>query len=161
MLGFVRAQRAGRDLRAPSGAERPDWRRRLRGDDRIAALLEVDVALGTRDARVRRRTELLDQPQLLERRLELRAEDAPLDPLERAHRRLDRGPLPLGPEIRPQPRAQVARAADVEDDVAGAVEQVDAGPRRRAEGEVSLVPDASRACGGERDEICDRSRAAF
>src|SRR5207253_2732737 len=54
-----------------------------------------------------------------------------------------------------------ARAADVEDDVAGAVEQVDAGPRRRAEGEVSLVPDASRACGGERDEICDRSRAAF
>ena len=46
-------------------------------------------------ARVRRRAQLADQPHLLERRLELGAEHAPLDPLDGAERGLDRGPLPL------------------------------------------------------------------
>ena len=96
-LELVRRQRARRELRAPPRADRARqlvWRLRRR-DDAVAALAQPDVAVGPRDARVRRRPQLADQPQLLERRLELGAEHAPLDPLDRAERRLDRGPLPL------------------------------------------------------------------
>ena len=65
-----------------------------RADDAVAAAAQIDVAVGSRGACVRRRAQLADQPQLLERGLELRAEHAPLDPVERAERGLDRGPLP-------------------------------------------------------------------
>ena len=66
------------------------------------------------------------QAQLLERGLELRAELAPLDPLERAERRLDRGPLAAAREVRAEPRAEVSRLADVEHGVVPVAEEVDA-----------------------------------
>ncbi len=72
------------------------------------------MAVGARAARVRRRPQLAEKPQLLERRLELGARLAPLDPLERAERRLDGGPLPLAGEVRAEARAQLPRAADVQ-----------------------------------------------
>ena len=101
------------------------------------------MALRPRDARVARRAELANQPELLERRLELRAEHAPLDPFGRAERRFDRRPLPVAPEVRPQPRSQVAGAADVQHLVAASAEEIDARPGRRAEREVALVGEAA------------------
>ena len=113
-----------------------------------AAAAEVDVAVGARAARVRGRAQLAQQAQLLERGLELRAEDAPLDPLERAERRLDRRPLPLGAEVRPQPCPQVARAADVEHLVVPVAEEVDAG-RGGAPATSERLPARRRARGAE------------
>src|SRR5213076_2637426 len=93
--------------------------------------------------------------QLLERGFELRAEHAPLHPVERAERGLHRGPLPLGPEVRAKSRAQIACAADVEHLVVRVAEEVDAGPLRRAEREMPLPVHAPRSRGGELDEIAD------
>ena len=72
------------------------------------------MAIGPRAAGVRRRAQLAQQAQLLERRLELRAGLAPLDLLQRAERRLDRRALPAAGEVRAQPCAEVAGAPDVE-----------------------------------------------
>ena len=84
------SERASRKLRAAPRADRARAPSGCRGrDDAVAALAQPDVAVGPRDARVRRRPQLADQPQLLERRLELGAEHAPLDPLDGAERRLD------------------------------------------------------------------------
>ena len=105
----ARRRRARRRL-----LERPVRARRLGHAPARAAAAQVDVAVGSHAAGVRGRAQLAEQPQLLERRLELRAEHAPLDPLDRAERGLDRRPLPLGAEVRAQPRAQVAGPADVE-----------------------------------------------
>ena len=160
-LELVGEQRPRGELRPPPRADRPERRRLRRGDDAVAALPEPHVALGARDARVRRRTQLADEPQLVERRLELGAEHAPLDALGRADRRLDRGPQPLGAEVRAQPRAQVARAADVQHLVVAVAEEVDAGALRRAERELPLVPDAARPRRRERDEVGDRACAAL
>src|SRR5205814_2273786 len=120
--------------------------------------LQVHVALGPGDECVRRGPQLLDQAQLLERRFELGTENAPLDSLERAERGLDRRALAIGAEVGAQPSAKVARAPDVEHEVAGAVEEVDARPWRCAESQVPLVPDAPRPRRGERDEVGARSR---
>ena len=117
--------------------------RRLGHAPPLAATTQVDVAVGTGAAGVRGRAQLAQQAQLLERRLELGAEHAPLDPLERAQRRLDRRPLPLGAEVRAQPRAQVPGPADVEHLVVAVAEEVDARLRRRAGRERSACPRAA------------------
>ena len=118
--------------------ERPEARRLVRDAPARSAAPEVDVTVGARAARVRRGSQVAQEPQLLERRLELGARLAPLDPLERAERRLDGGPLPLAGEVRAQARAQLPRAADVERHPAGAPEHVDARARRRARDERAL-----------------------
>ena len=105
--------------------------------------------------------QLADEAELLERSLELGAEDAPLDPLRRAECRLNCGSLAVAAEVRPQPRAQVSRPADVEHLVVAAAEEVDAGPGRSAEREVALVHQPAAPCRGERAEIRDRPRAAL
>src|SRR5581483_11386705 len=132
-----------------------------RADDAVAAAAEVHVAVGTRRAGVRGRPQLADQAELVERGLELRAGDAPLDPFERAERRLDRGPLAVGAEVGAEARAQVARAADVQHLVVRVPEEVDAGPLRGAEGEVALALRAARPRGRELDEVADRGGAAL
>ena len=155
------AERAGRDLGAPPALQRPVGPGRVGDAPAGAAAAEVDVAVGTRAARVRRRPQLAKEPQLLEPRLQLRAEDPPLDPLERAERRLDRGPLALGAEVRAQPRAQVTGAADVEHLVVPVAEEVDAGPRRRAGDERALAREPACARRGEIDELRHRRGAAL
>src|SRR5207253_10103188 len=85
----------------------------------------------------------------------------PLDPLERAERRLDRGPLAIRAEVRAQPGPQVARAAGVEHLVVLVAEEVDAGRRRRAEGERPLEVDAASARRGELAQVGDARRAAL
>ena len=90
------------------------------------------MAVGARSARVRRRAQLAEQAQLLQRRLELRAEHPPLDPLERSERRLHRRPLPAAGEVRAEPGPQLAGAPDVQRLVVPVPEHVDAGSRRRA-----------------------------
>ena len=119
------------------------------------------MAVGPGAARVRGRPQLAQQPELLERRLELGAEHAPLDPLERAERGLDRRPLPLGAEVGAQPRAQVAGAADVEHLLVAVAEEVDARPRRRARDERALRREPAGARRRELDELGDRARTAL
>src|SRR4029453_8688144 len=90
-----------------------------------------------------------DQPELLERCLELRAENAPLDPVEREQGRLHRGALGFALEVGTQACAQVAPTADVEHLVVAVAEEVHAGPRRRAANEEALAVHASLAGGGQ------------
>ena len=123
--------------------------------------LEVRVAVGPQPAGVGGRAQLADEPQLLDRGLELRAEHAPLDPLERGERGLDGRTLPLRPEVRPQPGPQVAGAAHVEHLVSRAAEAVDAGPGRRAERERALLVGAANARRREPLEVGHGGRAAF
>ena len=117
---------------------------------RLGSPLEVRRAGPAARASVRGWPQLADEAELLERRLELRPELAPLDPLERAERSLDGRPLAVAREVGTQPRPQVARLADVEDGVVPVAEEVDARRRRRAGDERSLrrgaaAPSAQRA----------------
>ena len=89
-------------------------------------------------ARVGRRLELADQPQLLERRLELGTEDAPLNAFEREQRRLHRGPLALTPEVGAQAGAKIAGSPDVQHLIVAVAKQVDARPRGRSVRERAL-----------------------
>src|SRR5438093_312057 len=89
-----RRPRAERPL--PAAPQRAELARFRADDDAVAAAAEVDVAVGSELARVCGRTQLADQAQLLERGLQLGAEHAPLDLLDRPERRLDGGALPLG-----------------------------------------------------------------
>src|SRR5690348_16755601 len=92
-LEFVRTERTRRELRAAARANRADRGLLRRCDNRVAAPPEPDVPVGARDARVRRWPQLADETQLEERRLELRADDMPFDPLDRAERGLHLRPL--------------------------------------------------------------------
>ena len=120
---------------------------------------EVDVTVGTRPARVRRRSQLAQQAELVERGLELRAGLRPLDALERAERRLDGRSLPAAGEVGAQPGAEVAGAADVERQLVAAAKDVDARPRRRARDERALDVEPAGARRGELDEVGERPRA--
>ena len=62
-----------RELRAPAARQRPELGRLRGADDAVAAAAEIEVPVGPHRPRVRRRAQLADQAQLLERRLELRA----------------------------------------------------------------------------------------
>ena len=88
---------------------------------------------------------LPDQPELLECRLELGAEDAPLDLFERQQGRLHRRALRLALEVGTQACAQVAGAADVEHLLVTVAEEVHPGLRRRAAHERTLVAHTSLA----------------
>ena len=134
----------------PTAADRAERGRGLRDDEVLAAALQVDAVLLPAAARVGRRLELADQPQLLERGLELGAQHAPLDAVEREQGSLDRRTLALAAEVGAQPGAQVARTTDVEHLVVAVAEEVDAGPRRGAAGE-------PRAC--RRPDACAARRA--
>src|SRR5436189_214615 len=61
--------------------------------------------------------------------------------------------LALAAEVRPQPGAEVARAADIEHLPVAVAEEVDARPRRCAVGERALAVDATLARRRERPEI--------
>src|SRR5205085_1392651 len=86
----------------------------LRDDEVVAPAAQVDAVLLPTAARVGGRLQLPDQPQLLERGLELGAEHAPLDPVECHQRRLNRRPLALAPEVGAKTGAEVTGPADVE-----------------------------------------------
>ncbi len=161
-LGFGRArERPGRQLGAAAAPDRAERRRIAAHPNAVAAHVEVEVAVGPRAAGVRRRSELPDEPQLFERRLELRAEHTPLDPLDGVERRLDGGSLAVGAEVRPQAGAEVTRLADVEHVILAAAEEVDTGPRGRSEDERALVVGAARTGRSEALEVGDRARATL
>ena len=172
----LRAQRRehGREVvalerrRAPRGelracaCSRSARARRLRdGSPAGSAAREVDVPVGPPRSRVRRRAELAKQPELLERSLELRAELAPLDPLERAERGLDGRSLAVAGEVRAEPRAEVARLADVEHGVVAVAEEIDARRRRRPRDERALRVQPACPRRGQLDEVGDRPGAAL
>ncbi len=123
--------------------------------------MEVDVALGLRRPRVRRRAELADQGDLLERGGELGAGRPPFDALEPVECRLDGRALAVALEVRAQPGPQVARLADVEHAAVAVAEEVDAGSARRAADEVALAVDPPRARGSQLLELGDRRGAAL
>ena len=137
----------------PTAADRAERGRGPGDDEVLAAGPQVDAALLPAAARVGRRLELADEPQLLERGLELRAQHAPFDPLEREERSLDRRPLAFAAEVGAQPGAQVARSTHVQHLVVAIAEEVDAGPRRGAAGEPALVVDPTLARSGERTQL--------
>ena len=141
--------------------ERPVRPGRARHDHVLPSRPQVHVAVGPGAARVRRRTKLAQEAQLLEPGLELGAQHAPLDAVERTQRRLHRRPLPLRAEVRAQPRPQVARPAHVEHLAGPVEEEVDAGPLRSVEGERALRVDAAGARRAELLEVGDRLGAAL
>ena len=122
----------------------------------LALARQVEVPVGPRPAGVGGRPQLAEEPELLERRLELGAEHAPLDSLERRERGLHGRALAVGAEVRAQPGAQVAGPADVEHLVTRAAEEIDARPLRRAERERALVVRAPGARRGDPLEVGDR-----
>ena len=151
-------ERPRRELGAPLAAERPE-RPRLRHDPpALVPPLEIDVPLRPGRARVRRRAQLPEKPELLERGLELRPEHAPLDAVERPEGRLDRRSLPSAREVRAQARAQIAGLADVEHRPLAVVEEVDARRGRRARDERALRAELPRPRRCERHEVADRAR---
>ena len=160
-LPFDALQGARRQLRPLAARQRPELGRLRRADDAVAAATEIEVAVGTHRARVRRRAQLADQAQLLQRRLELRPEHTPFDTLERGESRLDGRPLTIRAEVRAQPRTQVASTAHVEHLVVLVAEEIDAGPLRSAEREAALALDAARLGRRQLDEVADRPRAAL
>ena len=85
-----------------------------------------------------------DQPELLQRGLELGAQDAPLDAVERQGR-LHRRPLALASEVRAQTGPQVARAADVQHLTVAISEEVHTGSRGGSFRERPLVVDPTFA----------------
>jgi hypothetical protein len=95
------------------------------------------------------------------RGLELGAGRPPRDSFRRPERSLHGRTLPVAPEVRPKSRAEVARPPDVEHLLSPVAEEVDAGPRGCAEGEVALVEQASAAGGRERCQLGDRASAAL
>ena len=97
--------------------------------------------------------ELADQTELFERRLELGAEDAPLDPVEREQRGFDRRALGLALEVGTKACSQVARAADVEHLVLAVAEEVHTGPRRCAADQRALAVHAALARSGQRAQV--------
>src|SRR5215211_3650513 len=154
----ARGERAGAESSAPAARYRPERGRGLRDDEVVAAALEVDAVLLPAAAGVRRRLELADQPQLLERRLELGAQHAPLEPLEREQGRLDGRPLPVTPEVGAEARTEVPRAADVEHLVVAVTKEIDAGSSWGALGQRALAVDAALAGRGERAEVGEPPR---
>ena len=126
----TRGRRApARPSREAAAGERPEARRLGAHRPARAAAAEVHVAIGARAACVRGRPQLAEQPELLQRRLELGAGHAPVHPLQRPERRLDCGPLALAGEVRAKASAQVAGPTDVEREPAASAEDVH--PRSR------------------------------
>ena len=110
VVGGVALEGAGRAPGRPTPGQRAE--RRGIGGRRPAASAtpQVDMPVRSRAARVRRRAELTEQLELLERRLELRAGLPPLDVLERPERGLDRGPLAAARAKYERSRARRSRA---------------------------------------------------
>ena len=141
------------------GSQSPQRARLPRHDELLAAAPEVDTVLLSAPARVGRRLELADQPHLFERRLELGAQDAPLDALEREQRRLDRGPLALAPEVGAQTGAKIAGPSDVQHLVVAVAKQVDARPCGGAVRKCALGMDSSLARRRELSQVGETPRA--
>ena len=112
-------------------------------------------------ARVRGRTEIANQAELLERRLELGAELAPLDARERSERGLHRGSLAVAREVGTQASPQVARLPDVQHRVVPVPEEIDAGRRRRAGDQRAARVQPPGARRRELDHLGERPRAAL
>src|SRR5205085_4440820 len=125
----------------------------LRDDEVVAPAAQVDAVLLPTAARVGGRLQLPDQPQLLERGLELGAEHAPLDPVECHQRRLNRRPLALAPEVGAETGAEVTGPADVEHLSVPVTEEVDAWPGGSAARERALVVDPALPRSGKRAQF--------
>ena len=114
------------------------------------------MAIGPRAARVRRRPELPQEPQLVERGLELAATGLPVDLRQRTERRLDSRPLPLAGEVRAEPGAEVARAPDVQRLAVRVAEHVGARRRRCLRDERALGVEAAGPRRRQLDEVGHR-----
>ena len=146
---------AGGERGLPAAADRAELGRGLGDDELVASASQVDAPVLLSAAGVGGRLKFSDQPELFERRLELGAEDAPLDPFEREQGRLDRRALGFALEVGTQACAQVAGTADVEHLVVAVAEEVHPGPRRRAANERTLAVHAPLAGSGESAQLGD------
>ncbi len=142
-------ERARCELGLPAAADGAELGRGLGDDELVASTLQVETVVGSSAAGVGGRLQFADQPELLERGLELGAEDAPFDPLEGEERRLYGRTLAFALEVGAQAGAQVAGAADVEHLVVPVAEQVHARPGRCPADERALAVHASFARRGE------------
>ena len=146
-------KRAGGERGLAAAADRAEPRRGLGDDELLASASQVDAPVLLSAAGVGGRLKFPDQPELLECCLELGAEDAPLDPLEREQGRLDRRALGFALEVGTEAYAEVAGTADVEHLVVAVAEEVDTRPRRRAANERALAVHASPAGSGETAQL--------
>ena len=119
------------------------------------------MAVRPRAAGVRRRSELPQQAQFVEGRLELAPATLPLDLCECAERRLDRGPLPLAGEVRAQTGGEVACAPHVQRLTVDVAEDVGSGTAGSSCEEAALGVQPPGARRGEVDELGDRLGAAL
>ena len=119
------------------------------------------MTVGPRAARVRRRAQLAQKPQLVERGLELAPAALPLDARQRAEGGLDGRPLPLAGEVRAQSGAEISRPAHVERLPVPVAEDVRPGRRRGTGDERALRLQAPGARCRQLDEVGDRLRAAL
>ena len=128
---------------------------------RVSSSPQVDVAIRASAAGVCRRAELTDQPQLLEPRLELRAENGPLDPVERGEGSLDRWALPVGAEVGAKPGPKVPGPTHVERLTVSVAEDIDARALGGSEREPAL--GMHPACSGRRqlEDVRDGPRSAL
>ena len=145
----------------PAG-ERPVRRRLAAAHPAGAAAPQVDMPVRPRAARVRRRPELAQQAQLIERRLELaparaatrRARARPAPPRPRAAAARRRSTSEVGPRGRvPAPRTAAARGRRERGTCPGAAGST------RDEAALGVQPPGARR--GELDEIGDRLGAAL
>ena len=90
-------KRPGGERSLSAAADRAELRRGVGDDELVASASQIDAPVLVSTAGVGGRLKLPDQPELLERRLELGAEDAPLDLFERQQGRLHRRALRLSP----------------------------------------------------------------
>ena len=144
---------------SPAAGDRAEAARGLADDEVLAAAAQVDAVFLATAAGVRRRRELADQAELLERGLELGSEHAPLDPLQGEQGRLDRRPLALAAEVGAQSRAEVPGPADVQHLVVAVAEEVDARTGRGSMRKGALPVDAALARRGKRPELGEASGA--
>ena len=160
IVSFEPGERASRPLRHTSTRDRPMLGRFADHRPPFRATAEPDVIPATA-TRIRIRREVANQAHLVECRLQLRPGLAPLDSRKRTKGCFDSGPLAPTREVRAEPRAEVAGAADVEHDVVAIAEEIDTRSGRCPGDERPLPVQPSGSRRGELDDVAHRSRAAL
>ena len=160
-LALPAVERPGGETGSSTAPERPVRAGSVGHAPAGSSPAQVHMAVGPRAAGVCRRPQLAEKPELLERSLELGAEHAPFDPLERSERGLDGRPLPLGPEVGAQPGAEVTRPSDVEHLLVAVAEEVDPRPLRRSRDERALARKPAGARRREVGKLGDRARTTL
>ena len=151
--GCARSPRPQRPVAATAVGDARRRRRRAARARRTARGRATRAFAGGRSSRIRRSSSSAASSSEPSTRHSIRS--------TAAERRLHRRPLPVAAEVRAKPRAQVARAADVQHLAVPAAEEVDAGPASARRRRAGACRRRARPRRREPDEIGDRPRAAL